>query len=174
MELTFKNYRKMKISTLLSISLIDKNESKIPRPGDTTDCFLINLELKKYQDLYGFKYIYPSNHIKDSSRFKINKELIKVVHYNYFINPDCYQKNEIPLTTWCQFGYTKGLTSERLFITATISVSVLSGTIGSLTFWVHNPKDGGIKRIEDPNQSILSTNYSTKDMCSIINTIYSN
>ena len=125
----------MKISTLLSISLIDNDKSEVRRPDYSKDCSLLNIQLRMYRDMYGFKYIYPSNYIKANEGFQINKELISVVDYNYYINPDSYQKNEIPLTTGCQFGYTKGFLSEIPFITATISKSVLSGTIGGLTFF---------------------------------------
>jgi len=173
MEQTFKNYRKMKISTLLSISLIDKNTSELRRPEYSKDCSLINLKLKMYKDVYGFTYIYPSNYIHDNSGFFINHELISVVDFNYYINSDCHQKHEIPLTTGCQFGYTKGFSSELPFITATISRSVLSGKVGDLTFWVHNPKDGVITRIEGRNQSILVSPYSIEEMCSAISLVQS-
>ena len=164
----------MKISTLLSISLIDNDKSEVRRPDYSKDCSLLNIQLRMYRDVYGFKYIYPSNYIKANEGFQINKELISVVDYNYYVNPDSYQKNEIPLTTGCQFGYTKGFLSELPFITATISKSVLSGTIGGLTFWVHNPKDGLITQIETSDQSILESPYSTKEMWSVIKMVKEN
>ena len=38
--------------------------------------------------------------------------------------------------------HSKGFVSSKSFLTAMIRKSVLSGTIGGLAFYVHDPKDG--------------------------------
>ena len=55
----------MKISTLLSISLIENDKSEVRRPDYSKDCSLLNIQLRMYRDVYGFKYIYPSNYTGD-------------------------------------------------------------------------------------------------------------
>jgi hypothetical protein len=114
-------------------------------------CFSINLELQAYKEFHGFKYIFPKSHISVENTppaFSISNELIHLVEHDYFVNPDIHRRNEIPITTGCQFGYTKGFLSSKSFLTATISKSLLSGAIGGLTFYVHDPKDGTIVKKE--------------------------
>ena len=118
----------------------------------TRNCFSINLELQAYKEVYGFKYIFPKSSIVEHievypttashPQFSISHGLIHVVEHDYFVDIDCHKDNEIPITTGCQFGYTKGFVSSKPLLTAMITKSVLSGTIGGLTFYVHDPKDG--------------------------------